>query len=735
MARPTARAPDAGDSALMADAERLIGSGDAAAAERLLVPLKPYGHEWPRLRKLLAVCALQANRTSEALGHARAAVALAPEDAHGQMTLGRVHKAAGELEAAVAAYRRAIELKPDFAAAHVSLGIALRACGDLAGAVDCYRQAIAIDPGFAVAHANLGNALAQLAEEQAWARANTESVAAHRRALALAPGRSEARRNLGVTLMHAGRWHEAAECFNEVLTRDVGDARSCLLLGHCLHQLGGADLAIEAYEKWLGLNPPDAAVMRALAAVQTESGHVGAALGWAEKALALEPGAHGLQAMAMTLAQARQVERSLDFHRRAIALAPGDPSLQSSFLMTLNYTEEDPDALIAAHRRFGTLMPPPRPLRLAPHQAGRPLRVGYLSGDFRRHSVSFFVSPLLEHHDRRRFEVFCYYNHHVQDPVTVRLQALGHPWRACSELTDGELLQQIEADRIDLLVDLSGHTQASRLSVMARRAAPVQLTYLGYPTLTGVPAIDFRISDRVIDPDDGARDGPEAVLHCAASMFCFRPEAAPEVRPVSPLEAGGVTFGSFNNAAKLSDRTLALWSAVLRAVPRSRLMLKSVSLGDTVNQHDIRAFMHARGIAPERLVFDPWRGGLTEHLSCYGDVDIALDTYPYNGATTSCEALWMGVPLVSRRGKTHASRMGASLLHAVGRGDWVADDDAGFVAIAAALAADAGGRSAWRRGARETLRRSPLMDHAGFTRGFESLLDAAWRRRTVAQAA
>ncbi|WP_428423381.1 tetratricopeptide repeat protein [Methylibium sp.] len=718
---------------VLTQAQHHLSCNAPAQAEALLRALLPEHEGSADLQHLLGVAALLSNRPDAALAHVIAAIAIAPEQPEFHLSHGRVLKAADALEPAVAAYRRAIELQPQFAEAQVSLGIALKTLDDLDGAVACYRRALAINPDLAAAHANLGNALAlkalRDAEPDRAARPSDEGEAAQRRALALEPRNAHLHKNLGVTLMRSHRYAEAARAFNEALSIEPGEEDCCVHLGHCLRKLACDDLAREGFEKWLRLNPPSAPVLNALSAVLNDMGQSAAALQAAHDAHALAPDAFSLQRIAAALSQSRRVGEALERFRESVALMDHHPGGYSAYLMTLLYHEEDPQALVDAHAAYGrgadSGAPRPVPRALA---AGDRLRVGYVSGDFRRHSVTYFVESILACHDHARFEVFCYHNCAFEDDVTARLKSLGHHWVDCAEMLDGDLAARIRDDGIDVLVDLSGHTAHGRLALFARRVAPVQIGYLGYPTVTGLPALDFRISDRVIDTADHPAPAAEAVLHCPHSMFCYRPDAEPPTGEPPVLGSGRVSFGSFNNIAKLSDHTLGLWAQVLRAVPGSRLFLKTRSLAEPANQANIAQFFEAQGVAPDRLVFNPWRPDLVSHLELYREIDIALDSFPFNGATTTCETLWMGVPVVTLAGRTHPSRMGASLLSAIGHKDWIATSDAEFVAIATRLAAEPQALAAWRAQARTRLRASPLLQPQAFTRAFEGLLLEAWQR-------
>jgi predicted O-linked N-acetylglucosamine transferase (SPINDLY family) len=333
---------------------------------------------------------------------------------------------------------------------------------------------------------------------------------------------------------------------------------------------------------------------------------------------------------------------------------------------------------------------------------------------------------VLEHYDRERFEVHCYATNGAVDEVSERLRARVDGWVQAERLTDEELAARVRADGIDILVDLAGHTSGNRLLAFARRAAPVQVTWLGYPTTTGLSAMDYRITDWEVDPAGYEAFNAERPLRLPGSYFCYRPyERAPQVAPLPALRSGTVTFGSFNNFAKVSPAVLALWAQVLQAVPGSRLLLKARSLADAQVRQALLERLGAQGIEGERIDLRGWEAEVGGQLALYGEVDIGLDTWPYNGATTTCEALWMGVPVVSLSGATHASRMGRSILKAAGLAHCVADTPEAYVRAAVALAGDLDALARLRAGLRERLRASPLTDEIAFTRNLEAAYGAA----------
>ena len=719
----------------LAQAQQHLAAGRHSGVDALLRPTLAHPLLRPEAENLLAIAAILAGDAAAATGHARAAIQAQPNDARFHFTLGRAFKTAGDLDAAEAAYRQALAAQPGYAEALVSLGIVLKTRGDADAAIDCYDQAIALRPGLAVAHANRANALALravLSAEQARDDPPTDEVLeAHAWAVALEPRNAALQRHHGTLLMRARRRLEAAHAFNLALAEQRGDVEACLCLGFCLRGLGDELLARELYEKWLAENPPQAAVMRALAAVLTRTGQNDEARRWAEQAAALDLDPYSLIQLGHTLLQSRRLEDSLATCWRAVALSGQRSSIYPTLLIGMNYLHEDPQPIFDAHAEFGQRLSAsaapssPRPpwRALAP---GERLRVGYVSGDFVRHSVSYFIGGLLQHHDAARFEITCYDNLGRGDDVTERLKACAHRWVDCEGLPDENLRRRIQDDGIHILIDLAGHTSSSRVLMFGLGVAPLQMSYLGYPTISGVPSIDFRITDDVIDPGDMPPLASEQPLTLGRCMFCYRPDEAPPIGPPPVRAAGHITFGSFNNIAKLSDHTLQLWAQAMNAVPGSRLLLKSSSMAQASNRENIERFMAAHGVTPDRLSLRPWVKAKESHLELYNEVDIALDPFPYNGATTTCEALWMGVPVVTRRGRTHTSRMGASILSAIGRRDWVTTSDADYVATVAQVAADVDALADWRRQARAVLAQSPLLDASGFTRAFESALERGW---------
>jgi protein O-GlcNAc transferase len=472
------------------------------------------------------------------------------------------------------------------------------------------------------------------------------------------------------------------------------------MLGNVASELGDLDLAITHYERARDLQPNDHVIRYNLGLNQLWRGYIDAAI---------------------------------EELRAACALQPTYLLAQTSYIMALHNSDRvSPEQMATVVREWGARFslehpaaqrshPPPEVARTAK------LRVGFVSGDFRTHSVAHFFEPILNARDRSAFSYLLYSNFRAADAVTERLRTDADGWRDIWQLTDDALLEQIRADRIDILVDLSGHTAHNRLAVFARRAAPVQISYLGYPDSTGLGAMDYRITDAVTDPQ-GTADAwhCERLLRLPDSQWCFRPfgpQAAPASLPAR--KAGFVTFGSFNNLTKASDTLLRCWVQILASLPASRLRLNRVR--SPKRAAEIVALFEHAGVAAERIECVPYEPD-PPYGSQFSGVDIALDNYPYNGVTTTCETLYFGVPVISLHGRNGVSRSGLSLLGSLGLGELVASTPEQYVAIAIALAGDLSRLEQLRTSLRARFERSSLRDEKRFAAEFEKLLRVAWEQ-------
>ncbi|MCX6938739.1 MAG: tetratricopeptide repeat protein [Verrucomicrobia bacterium] len=534
---------------------------------------------------------------------------------------------------------------------------------------------------------------------------------------------------LALALSQCDRRDAAAARFREAIKLDAGNVEVWTNYAMFLLNGGQPVEALEALERAVKLKPDAAAPLRLLGRVLLALARPVEALARQDRALALAPKeAASHTARAQALYGCHRIDEARAEFERAMALDPGDFQAASYRLMTLHYLDDlSREQIAEEHRAFGRRCPAPSSAaaqaRAGQRDPTKRLRVAFLSPDLRTHSVAFFLEPLLEHLPKEEIEVVLYHDHFCRDETSARLRARASIWREFGGRDDAWVERTVRADAPDVLIDLAGHTGFNRQPLLARRLAPVQVTYLGYPDTTGGRAMDFRFTDEWADPT-GEADGlhTERLVRFAPTAWCYQPpRTAPAVVAPPCVRGAAPVFGSFNNFSKLSPATLRLWARLLEAVPGARLLLKGQEADSVVARRAAEA-----GIAPERLVILPPTVGLAEHLATYARIDVALDPLPYHGTTTTCEALWMGRPVVTLAGDRHVRRVGVSLLQAAGQADCVAQTLDDYVARAAALAGDPAGLAARSAGLRAQLAAGPLLDHAGQARRFSDALRACW---------
>lgn len=622
--------------------------------------------------------------------------AVAPRNFDAAHLAGTMALQQGRFGAAASMLAEARRLHPHSAICAMRLGVALGALGRPAKAEAELRAALLLDPKLPEAWFHLGRVREQLGRME-------EALAAAEQAIALRPDYAEAHDHLG-GMLTVTRGHAAAEPHLRcAVMLQPNFARAWCNLGVALVYLGRLSEAETAFDRALRLDP--------------QLHHAYAGRGLARERCY------------------RLAEAAADYGR-ALAGDPANHQARSARLLTLHYL----DGISAAdlrdeHRAFGETFEAGEGVRTggaaADPASHRPRRVGFLSPNLREHAVAYFLEPLLRHLDRSRFEVFLYHDHPVMDATSARLRQLAPHWRHLAGRPHAAVEAVLRADTLDVLVDLAGHTELNRLPLLARRVAPVQVTYLGYPDTTGLRTMDFRLVDEITDPPGAADElATERLVRFAPTAWCYAPPEEAPLPAVPPSARGeAVTFGCFNNFAKVTDAALSAWGRLLAAVPGSRLLLKSHGLDAPALQAMVRSRLVAAGLELGRVELLGRASTCAEHLATYARVDVALDTFPYHGTTTTCEALWMGVPVVTLAGDRHASRVGLSLLQAAGHPDWAARDWEEYVRLAAGLASDPRRLAGWRGRLREELRRSPLLDHAGQAARFGDTLDDLARRR------
>ncbi len=607
----------------------------------------------------------------------------------------------------------------------LQIAISHHRAGRLAQAETLYRQARAAAPrSFEVLQLS---GLAAFQQDRI-----PEAIDLLSRAHKLDPRHAVCAMRLALALLAARRAKEAEALLRHAVALKPELAEGWDNLAYCLKTQDRLMEAIGCHEKAVALKPDYALGWYNFGLTQGLLGRIAPAIACHERALAADPNyANARYGRAQALHQAHRIAEAVADYDAFLALRPQSLEARSNRLFALNNLETiSREALFAEHVAYGRAVgaAPAREFPNAREPAKR-LRVAVLSPDLRTHSCAYFLEPLLQHLDPEKFELHLYHDHFRTDAVSERLRALAAVWRNFVGQPGAVLEQTIRADAPDILIDLAGHTgMTNRLPVLARRVAPVQITYLGYPNTTGVPAMDYRFTDALADPP-GAADAlaTERLVRFAPTAWAYQtPEDAPEVAPAPCLARGHVTFGCFNNAGKFTDRAVALWSRVLAAVPGSRLQLKGRGFADPATRAHYEAWFERFGVEPARLDLIERTEDTRSHLALYHGVDIALDTFPYHGTTTTCEALWMGVPVVTCAGDRHAARVGVSLLAAAGHPEWVATDEDAYVRIAAGLAAEPARLAGLRAGLRDDLRRGPLLDHAGQAERFGAALRQCW---------
>jgi predicted O-linked N-acetylglucosamine transferase (SPINDLY family) len=574
------------------------------------------------------------------------------------------------------------------------LGNAFRAQGRTDQAIAHYERALSLKPDYLEAHNNLGLALA------AQGRID-QAITHYERALSLNPDYAKAHNNLGLALAAQGRIDQAITHYERALSLNPDDTLAHNNLGNALRARGQTDQAIAHYKRALSLNPDDALAHHNLGSVLMLQG---------------------------------RIDLAFPHYERALSLWPDNVATHHSLLLALNYvSDKDPLTIYAAHLNFARRWEAPLARFIQPHSNDRSperrLRIGYVSSDFRRHSVGYFIEPVLAHHDHDQFEIFCYSNHLQEDEVTGWLKSHTDHWRRLVGLSDEQATNQICTDQIDILIDLNGHMGGNRLLAFARQPAPVQVTWLGYPATTGLSAMDYRITDGFADPIGMTEHlHSEKLVRLPECFSCYRPPPeAPEVSGLPARKNGYVTFGSFNNMAKITPEVMAVWARILQSIPGSHLTLKNPALGENATQQMVQKAFTELGITPERLELLSHDPSPRAHLERYGSIDIGLDPFPYNGATTTCEALWMGVPVVALAGRAHAGRVGVSQLSNLGLTELVGNTTEEYVAIATRLATDLEHLSALRTELRARLAASPLTQAPRFTRNLERAYRVMWQ--------
>ncbi len=642
---------------------------------------------------MAAMACSQLGKFDEAMAAVERALQMDTSQPIYYLTRGHIQQGLGRNMDAAESFREALRRKPELAEAQHSLGIALQDMGHSQEAAASFRAALAINPRHARACFNL----AVLNHRQG---RYDEAIAGYRQAVALRPEYAEASFRLGILLSECGRFADAAECLRQALAHRPDHFESHFNLGICLERLCQLPAAISAYQAAIKLRPDAANVFNCLGNALVNFCHL---------------------------------DEALEALRNAVRLRPDDAQIHSNLLVCLNYHPACSNAEIFLEHLEWARRHASHPVAESRHHdnfsdPGRRLRVAYVSPSFGRGAVQYFLGPLLKQHCQTELEVFAYSTSSLPlDAYRGRDVSSVH-WREVEGLDAAALGQQIRADAIDILVDLSGHTPGHRLLTFARRPAPVQISWLDYFNTTGLGEMDYLISDLVHTPPDGSQQFSEQLAFMPDCRLCYEPPIyAPEVA-IAPISKNGyITFGCFNRLSKLTSQCIELWCQLLHAIPDAKLVLKSHSLNDPTSWGEYHGRFARHGIDPQRIELRA-ASNHQQMLGEYGDIDIALDPFPYNGGLTTCEALWMGVPVIALIGDRMIARQSAALLSAAGLKQFIANSPEEYIGIAKGWATDPDRLVQLRQTLRRQVADSPLCDGQKFARNMERLYREMWRR-------
>jgi protein O-GlcNAc transferase len=635
---------------------------------------------------------------------------------------GELHRA-GRLDEAEAVYRQVIGQDGNNTEAWHLLGTLLVQTGRAQGALPLIRRAIALDGKRADYHLNLGVALLKLSNA-------VEAANACQAAIAIRPDWAEGWYNMGCAAGAMGRWDVAIDAYQRAIALKPDYAEAHFNLGDALRATDRSDEALEAFRRAAEIKPSAQALNNLGNSLQLQDRYEEAIDAYC-RAVAVEPSSINARSnMGQALLNCGRIEEAIETFRQVKDVAfVGD-----NLLLAIRYgSNPDLQKVFEEHRQWDKKFAEPLAAEIQPHlndrNPDRRLRIGYVSSDFRLHSVSFFLENLLTSHDPNKVEVFAYADVAQSDVVTHRLQQSIHQWRPIWGKSDQEVAKIIRQDGIDILVDLAGHTSGNRLLVFARKPAPIQITYLGYPDTTGMTAMDYRMTDAHADPPGTTeRHHSEKLLRLPRTFASYRPSAeAPEVSPLPALADGTVTFASFTNLPKLPPILLDCWAEILSQIPKSRLMVAAAGLQSSNLQKEIRGRFERKGIDPTRLEL-MGKKPLKEYFALHHRADIYLDTFPVNGHTVTCHALWMGLAVITLAGEVHCQRLGASVMSNLGMGELIAKSSDEYAQIAKRLAGDIPKLKEMRSSLRDRMKESPILDASGFARDVETAYRDVWRK-------
>ena len=675
--------------------------------------------------KVLTAIFNRANKISEALYTVQKSVQLNPNDIESYKKLSFILQKLGKLNEAEESYKKILVLKPDSIEVYNYLGVLQHEQGKFTEAEASYRKMIALKPDLAEVYNNLGNTLNEQGKF-------IEAEASFRKAIALKPEYFEVYYNMGIMLNVQHKFNEAEESYKKTLAIKPDYVEAYNNLGNTLNEQGKFIEAEASFRKAIALKPDHVQAYNNLGITLDEQGKFIEAEASFRKAISLKHDyTEAYSNLGNTLNEQGKLEEAIENYDKAIILKVDYFKAYSNKNFCLNYSSSySPLYIYKQHLKFekqfgGFKAKSPLSVKIKKKSNER-LRIGYVSGDFRAHSVAYFFKPLLQNHNSHVVETFCYYNNNFIDKITNNIMTTCDHWRSIFGITDSEIFKIIRKDKIDILVDLSGHTGKNNLLVFAQKPAPIQVTWLGYPNTTGLSSIDYRFTDIIADPVGEADDlHSEKLLRLPNGFLCFQGNEKVLSKSNPPqTHYDYITFGSFNNLSKITSEVIDVWSKILNLIPKSHLILKCRKLKH--NKDYYYELFKNKGIDKDRIQLYEHLPSTSDHLELYNSVDIGLDPFPYNGATTTCEALWMGVPVITLLGDRHAGRVGASILTNVGLKDFIARDIDSYINLAVKMSANTKKLKEIRMTLRRQMQESLLCDARSFAGNVETSYKDMW---------
>jgi len=665
-------------------------------------------------------------KLTEAIASYQQALIIKPNFPEALYNLGDTFRDQGKLAEAIACYEKALSVKPDSPEVLLNLGNVLTTQGKLTEAIASYENALSVRPVFPEALLALGNAL--MAQSKP-----TQAIPHYQQALAIKPQFPEVLCCLGSAFMAQGKPTQAIPCYQKALAIKPDFPEALGSLGTALMVQGKLTEAVTHYEQALAIKPDFPEALCDLGNALMGQGKLTEAAARYKQALAIKPdNIEALCNLGATLMVQGELTEAQAYYDRAIAIKPDFATAHSNRLLNMQYMPMvTPRELFNAHKHYAQCIEAPLKSLWPKYQnkadAHRRLKVGYVSADFKNHPVAYFIEPILAGHDKAVIEVYCYYNNRRRDSYTDQIMRHADHWLDCAEMSDEQLAERIRVDSIDILVDLSGHTAGNRLSVFARKPAPVQVTWIGYAGTTGLSAMDYRITDACMDPPGMTEKyHSEALIRLPGSNAPYRPEPhCPQVNALPALTSGEFVFASLNNLVKINQTVVNLWSQILAALPHARLMLGNVT-DDIIKRRVLDLFAQA-GVDAQRLILKP-RMSLLDYLALHHQIDMALDTFPYNGGTTSMHSLWMGVPVLTLAGEHTISRVGVAALTGAGLDKFITHSEQEYLQRAVQIAQELPSLNQTRQLLRERMGGGTVSDPAKITRHLEAAYRDVWRQ-------